>query len=334
MNHLIRYTREDLLTHTYPRKGEVKAGEVIPVLPPETELAKTPSPYIIIGIPEDIGVRANHGRPGTATAWNAFLKSFCNIQATASSNTQQALILGEIDCRLEMEESQQLDITNEGDAQKLGDLVSRIDNKVATTIATIINAGKTPIIIGGGHNNAFGNIKGASEAFKKPINAINFDAHSDFRPLEHRHSGNGFSYAKAEGYLDKYYIFGLHKNYTSQEIIDRIATIKEDIKIAWFEHMMLSRGSSIIQATIEADNFICDDNYGVEIDLDAIANMGSSAMNPVGFSVADARSFNKHFSKNKNCCYIHICEGAPAFELFANQVGKVMSYLVSDVIAR
>jgi len=217
---------------------------------------------------------------------------------------------------------------------KLGALVERIDAKVAAVVSHCITAGKIPIIIGGGHNNAFGNIKGASEALKKPIHAINFDAHSDFRILEHRHSGNGFSYAKEEGFLDKYFIFGLHRNYTSQEIIDRIKAQSESIKIAWFEHLKLSRGSSIFQATIEADNFICDDDYGVEIDLDAIANMGSSAMNPVGFSITEARSFNTHFSRQKNCRYVHICEGAPTYELFPNQVGKVISYLVSDVIRK
>ncbi|MFT5078782.1 MAG: formiminoglutamase [Saprospiraceae bacterium] len=333
MTHLIRYTREDLLAHTNKRDGEVKAGEVIPVLSQEVELKDSASLYVIIGIPEDIGVKANHGKAGTSLAWNAFLNSYCNIQHTEKSRLKNALVFGEIDCRLEMEEASLLEITTDGAAEKLGALVERIDHKVVEVIQTIVTAGKTPIIIGGGHNNAFGNIKGTSQALNKPISVINFDAHSDFRPLEHRHSGNGFSYAKEDGFLDKYYIFGLHRNYTSQEIIDRIEKSQGTIKIAWFEHMMLSRGSSIMQATIEADNFICDDHFGLEIDLDAIANMGSSAMNPVGFSVADARSFTKHFSSNKNCAYVHICEGAPAFELFPNQVGKVISYLVSDVIS-
>jgi formiminoglutamase len=27
--------------------------------------------YVIIGIPEDIGIRANFGRPGAASAWEA-----------------------------------------------------------------------------------------------------------------------------------------------------------------------------------------------------------------------------------------------------------------------
>ena len=333
MNHLIIYTREDLLSHTNTRDGEIKAGEIIPVLAQEMELKNTIAKYVIIGIPEDIGVRANHGREGTSEAWNTFLNSFCNIQSTEKSNLNGCLILGAIDCRLEMEEAAQLYPAKQEYYQKLGELVERIDTKVTAVITHVISAGKIPIIVGGGHNNAFGNIRGASEAFKTPINVVNFDAHSDFRALEHRHSGNGFTYAKKGGFLDKYYIFGLHRNYTSQEIIDRIEINSEDIKIAWFEHMMLSRGSSKLQATIEADNFLCDGNFGVEIDLDAIANMGSSAMNPVGFSVGDARSFNKHFSRQKNCCYIHICEGAPAFELFPNQVGKVISYLVSDILA-
>ncbi len=33
------------------------------------------------------------------------------------------------------------------------------------------------------------------------INSINLDAHSDFRPAEGRHSGNGFRYAEEDGYL-------------------------------------------------------------------------------------------------------------------------------------
>jgi formiminoglutamase len=33
-------------------------------------------------------------------------------------------------------------------------------------------------------NNSYGNIKGTALAKGKPINAINFDAHSDFRILK------------------------------------------------------------------------------------------------------------------------------------------------------
>ena len=49
----------------------------------------------------------------------------------------------------------------------------------------------------------------------KKINILNIDAHADFRPLEGRHSGNGFSYAFREGFIKKYYAYGLHENYIS-----------------------------------------------------------------------------------------------------------------------
>lgn len=78
--------------------------------------------------------------------------------------------------------------------------MEKIDAVVAETVKKILSAGKIPITIGGGHNNAFGIIKGASEAFEKPVNVLNIDAHTDLRKLEHRHSGNGFSFALKKGF--------------------------------------------------------------------------------------------------------------------------------------
>ena len=45
-------------------------------------------------------------------------------------------------------------------AKKLSELVDKIDKEVSHIIANIVKAGKIPIVIGGGHNNAYGNIKG------------------------------------------------------------------------------------------------------------------------------------------------------------------------------
>jgi arginase family enzyme len=52
------------------------------------------------------------------------------------------------------------------------------------------------------------------------VNAINFDAHSDFRILEGRHSGNGFSYAYEEGF-QKYFILDYMKT-IPQSVLDLI----------------------------------------------------------------------------------------------------------------
>jgi formiminoglutamase len=63
--------------------------------------------------------------------------------------------------------------------------------------------------------------------------------HSDFRPEEGRHSGNGFSYAYAEGFLKYYFIFGLHKNYTSEPLFKTLNKLK-DIQYASYEDMELN----------------------------------------------------------------------------------------------
>ena len=75
-----------------------------------------------------------------------------------------------------------LDQSKKKDVLKSRKIVKKIDTYVTYIIEQIVSAGKKPIIIGGGHNNAYGNIKGSSLAHGFPINVVNFDAHSDFSP--------------------------------------------------------------------------------------------------------------------------------------------------------
>ena len=188
---------------------------------------------------------------------------------------------------------------------KLGDLISNIDDIVSRIVAKIVSAGKIPIIIGGGHNNAYGNIKGASQALKKPINIINIDAHTDLRKLEHRHSGNGFSYARNDQYMAKYRVFGLHQNYTPEYIFEEM-NVSQKNQYRLFEHLMLFNSKEIINAFREELEFISDDDFGLELDCDAIQEFPSSAQSPSGFSFNMIRNFIKIASEEENIRYLHI----------------------------
>ncbi len=289
--------------------------------------------YVLLGIPEDIGVRANYGNAGTSTAWEAALKSFLNIQLNYFADAGNVILLGEIDCDIQMQQAENLSMEDGHSVEKLGELVTQIDHKVSIIVKTIIEAGKFPIIIGGGHNNSYGNLKGASEALKNPVNCLNFDAHTDFRALGYRHSGNGFSYAFEDGFLNRYFTFGLHRNYTSQFVFDRLLLHQDQIKFSLFEDIAINEKLSFSEGIKEAEMFICNAPFGLELDLDAIEDMGSSAMTPGGFSINDARKFISYFSKKENCVYFHICEGAPLLGNFSAQVGKTISFLISDAIA-
>lgn len=327
------YTLEDIRALVNNRKGELKFGEGLTVVNNWNGLAERPEKYVLLGIPEDIGVRANYGNPGTALAWMDALKVLCNIQQNQYTRVEKIMVLGEIDCDDEMRSASRLSSKEKNYSEKLGKLVSAIDDKVSNTIQRVVEAGKFPIVIGGGHNNSYGNLKGCYKALQKPVNCLNFDAHTDFRALEHRHSGNGFSYAFEDGYLANYFTFGLHRNYTSQAVLERLHLHVQRIQFELFEDIEVNKKISFSDAAHKAEAFICHDSFGLELDLDAIEDMGSSAMTPGGFSITEARRFISYFSKNPNCVYLHICEGAPTLGNFKTQVGKTISFLISDVIA-
>src|SRR5207245_1634460 len=97
--------------------------------------------------------------------------------------------------------------------------VNSIDDAVEQVTKLITSHKKIPVVIGGGHNNAYGCLKGAAKGLHKAgtlplaqLNAINLDAYAEYKPAEGRHSGNAFRYAEDDGYLAKYCVVGLHES--------------------------------------------------------------------------------------------------------------------------
>lgn len=338
MEKLIPFTASDLAKITNHRSGEIKFGEKILTIPKNVDvtsyLRDCDAKYVLFGIPEDIGVRANLGRPGTHSAWESTLKSIANIQHNRFCKGNRILILGQLDVAEEMEKAAAFDYQKLEGRLQLSKLVEKIDKDLTHIICSIVKAGKTPIIIGGGHNNAYGNIKGTALAKGKAINAINFDAHSDFRILEGRHSGNGFSYAYEEGFLKKYFIFGLHESYTSKSVLDLIKKTDQRVKFNTYDSIKITKEKPFEQEMINALNHVKTDFFGLEIDLDALPNVASSAMTMSGFSVEEVRHFIHYFGKSQNAAYLHICEGAPdlADPKNSHLIGKLIAYLVTDFI--
>lgn len=338
MEKLLPFTKHDLAKITNHRSGEIKFGEKMHTVPkdmdPITFLNTCEAQYVLVGIPEDIGIRANFGRPGAASAWDTAIKSIANIQHNRFCKGNHLIVLGQINVTEEMKEVENLDFHDIDDRSKLSQLVEKIDKDVSHIICNIIQSGKTPIIIGGGHNNSYGNIKGAALAKGKPINAINFDAHSDFRILEGRHSGNGFSYAYEEGFLKKYFVFGLHENYTSKSVLDLIKKTDDRVRYITYDSLKIRKEKDFNLEMFNALEFIKNDYFGIEIDLDSLPNIASSAMTISGFSVEELRQFITFFSRHKNTTYLHICEGAPDLGEDKNNhlIGKLIGYLITDFI--
>jgi formiminoglutamase len=317
MDKLKIYTQADISTLVRPRAGEVKLGERVQFAKSLADLHESTAKFVLLGIPEDIGVRANLGVGGTQSAWLPALKVLLNMQNNQFVDGEQLLVLGHLE----------ISAPTEDGLTALRDKVSSIDHLVYPIIEQIIRAKKIPIVIGGGHNNALGIIWGASLAFNSKMNVVNIDAHADLRQMEGRHSGNGFSYALANGYLNQYRIFGLQQNYVHADLPSYLAH-NENMRICYYETLLSSEQSILKNFYFFVNDLL--DPCGLELDLDSLANVLSSASSPTGFNLNDIRSIL--LANTKNFTYLHLCEGATQLADGREDpaTAKTIAILVSD----
>lgn len=342
--HFKTYLKSDILSLTHLRKFETKLGEMVcsdqVQKNAEQLIAETEARYVIIGVPEDIGVRANLGKGGADSAWFPFLDSFLNIQSNDFLSGENILIAGHFDFNEELRLINVNAATDEEKIKAYRFLVSKIDDEVEELVKIITQHQKIPIIIGGGHNNAYPAIKGAAKGLFKAdllqlaqINCINLDAHVDYRPVEGRHSGNPFRYADEDGYLNKYCVIGIHENYLQQNVwVDIVNNPFMDC--ITYEDIFIHEKRNFIQAVSHATGFTEDNYTGIELDLDAIENTLSSASTPCGISPLHARQYLNFVAMDSKVAYLHICEGATKMATGEtdSSTGKLISYLVSDFI--
>jgi formiminoglutamase len=342
MQHLKVFSKQDILALTKIRKFETKLGEQVLVASDpgnvSESIQRSPAEYVLLGIPEDIGVRANEGKGGAETAWTHFLKNFLNIESNDFLTGEGILVLGFFDFG---ELSRLIEANAYGHEEKMmayRHAVHTIDEEVEPLIKVITAAGKIPIVIGGGHNNAYPLIKGAAKGLHKAgliglvqINAVNLDAHAGFRPVEGRHSGNAFRYAEEDGFLEKYCVIGVHENDLPQNVwLDIINNPFVDL--ITYEDIFVLEKRNFTQAVAHATGFTEDNYIGLELDLDVLGPAGTG-MPSAGLGSVHARQYVTFAATDSKIAYFHICEGI--FSLCQGQTGpagQLISTIVSDFI--
>lgn len=344
MKHFKFYSKEDILSITKIRRFETKLGERLQNIKSEEDwtkqLLQSSAKYVLLGIPEDIGVKGNYGIGGADTNWLPFLYSFVNIQSNDFLSGENILLLGHFDFGDIKYLIENTAYGQEELIEAYRHAINLIDEEVENVIKVIASCKKIPVVIGGGQNNAYPIIKGVAKGLHKAevlplaqINVINLDAHPDFRTIEGRHSGNGFRYAGEDGYLGKYCTIGLHENYIPQNVL---MDIHNDpfIDYVTYEDIFLHEKKNFIQAVAHATGFTEDTYTGIEMDLDSIENVLSSATSPTGITALHARQYVTFAAQDAKVAYLHICEGATqlADGRRDESTGKLISYLVSDFI--
>lgn len=308
------FYEEKIDTLTIVREGETKLGQKVKSF---DQLSKCK--YAIIGINEDIGPQANSGLPGSKNAFNSFITRFLNTQSNRFLSGDEICIAGEINVPEEF-----------STLEKARETVSKLDDFVSNLISPIIAKGIIPIVIGGGHNNAYPLIKSSFDKSNSTIDVINLDPHADCRPLEGRHSGNPFSSAIHYGYINNYSVLGLHQQYNSETIYEFLDLHK--IEYTFYEDYIDSKKTLFEDLTRILKKRNPENLLGVEIDMDSIAFMPSSAFTPSGFSIENIRLYIRQIAKENNICYLHLPEAAPSTFIEDKITGKTLTYIVLDFI--
>ena len=150
---------------------------------------------VLVGFPTDVGVRRNGGRAGAAQGPRA-LREFLYRLVPAEGGRVDTLLartrdLGDVTTTADLDDDQRM----------LGEI-----------IAPYILHGSFVIVIGGGHETAFGHYLGHADSVS-PVRILNWDAHADVRPLVEAggHSGSPFRQAIEHGGLapTRYSVAGL-----------------------------------------------------------------------------------------------------------------------------
>lgn len=331
----------DLAAWQQHRAGESRLGSSLQFLNPLLPLADGlfsaaahGCRYVLIGIPEDIGPRANLGNGGADLGFQAFLSRFVNLQDNQFARSGEILLAGTIDCADLQQQSLTLDASDAMQLDKLRALCGELDLRVTSVLKHCFDAGLTPIVIGGGHNNALPIIQALAHHAGQAVDAINLDPHCDFRLLEGRHSGNGFSYAQHAGWLRKYFVLGLHELKNSQAALEQLN--RAGAAFCSYQQIWQRREYSLPEALAQAVAFVGDDEnkpLGLELDTDSISGMPVSAYTNCGVSVADAEFYVWQLAKLPRVRYLHLAEAAPAqhpagLKTGMNEAGQILAALV------
>ena len=165
------YSKQDILAHTRIRRFETKIGEIIQHLADtsnlEQSLQQSNARFVIIGVPENIGVKGNEGSGCADIVWQPFLSFFLNIQSNDFFEGSDVLLLGHLDFSelTDLIESNAHDFDEKLQAYRHA--VNTIDDAVEQVTKLITSYKKIPVVIGGGHNNAYGCLKGAAKGLHK-----------------------------------------------------------------------------------------------------------------------------------------------------------------------
>ncbi len=226
----------------------------------------------LIGYVCDDGVRRNRGRVGAHKGPEFLRERLAKLPVHFDS--RRVIDLGDI-------------VSIDGDMESCQDMLTGVVSKLLSNQIF-------PIVIGGGHDLAYGHFKGIANhlktSSKKNIAIINFDAHFDLRPVESKsNSGTPFNQVLSEfkesDFNLEYFAIGIQQQSNTRELFQVAKNLHADYAINYdceSSNPELNLLKERLKPVIERNDYLY-----ITIDMDGFSSAyapGVSAPSPLGFT--------------------------------------------------
>lgn len=281
-------------------------------LPQVDDYQPTHETCTIIGFASDEGVSRNKGNIGAAKAPDALRSELAKLPWRLTDEKHLADI-GTIECMdQKLEEAQ----------QQLGETISKVLRKKMT-----------PIILGGGHETAYGHYLGARHYIGKDakLGIINIDAHFDLRSYEEKpSSGTMFKQILDQDNNSNYLVVGIQRYGNTQELFDKAD--EKNVSYILEENMHVG-DMNVVHEKIS--DFIRENDYIILTLCTDVLNAafapGVSAPSPFGLEPSVVRSIIRAVTADKKTLSFDISEVNPLLDE-NNRTVKLGAYLVNEAI--
>ena len=223
----------------------------------------------LIGFAVDEGVRRNGGRVGAEHGPEAARKALANLP-----------LLGEPA------------LWDAGDVACAGGDLDAAQQALAQQVAQALAQGCLPLVLGGGHEVAWGSFQGVAQARPdaRRILIINLDAHFDLRQAREGNSGTPFrqiqEWCAAQGRPFDYRVLGISRYANTQALFERADTL--GVRYWLDDALQTEQGLQEALAVLAHDLAQCDAAY-LTVDIDVLPGAvapGVSAPAPLGVPLA------------------------------------------------
>lgn len=253
--------------------------------------------YAVLGFMSDEGVRRNLGRVGAKDGPDAFRQAFSKLPIHSNISLYDA-----------------------GNVRCVGGDLEAAQVELGARVYQLLELGLQPLVVGGGHETAFGHYQGIHKYFQNDEVAIlNFDAHFDLRdPKKPNWGSSGTPFRQIHNLLSEhkqkfsYYCAGIQSQANTKALFD----FANQEGVQYIYAADINREPYTVDFIEKIINL--HEHIYVSICLDvfnAAIAPGVSAPQPLGIEVSYVLEALRLLQKSQKVVSMDIVEMAPQFDI-------------------